>query len=94
VILRENKVITWCLSEYNLGERCEVGIATAEEYRRRGLSTITGLAFIEQARANGIRRIGWHCWTRNEGSVSAARRLNFDLVKELQAYYVAVRPGE
>lgn len=94
MILSETKVVTWCLSEYNLGERCEVGIATAEEYRRRGLSTLTGLAFIAQAQARGIRRIGWHCWTRNEGSVAAARRLNFSLVKDHQAYFVAVRPSE
>ncbi len=44
-LLYEGAVAGWCLSEYNLEERCEVGIATAEPYRMRGLATIQGLFF-------------------------------------------------
>lgn len=71
-IVSPDRIVTWCLSEYNLGERCEVGIATHPEYQGRGLATLTGQAFLLQAWRAGIRRVGWHCWTRNEASGKTA----------------------
>lgn len=91
VILSDTRLAAWCLSEYNLDDRCEVGIATMADYQRMGLATAAGLAFIAQAQAHGIHRIGWHCWTRNEASVATARRLGFTLIKDLRAYFVALR---
>ena len=91
VLVTADKIAGWCLSEYNLADRCEVGIATAEEHRQRGLATLSALTFIEQARAHGIRRIGWHCWTGNEGSVNTAKRLEFRLMKDLRGYFAAVK---
>ena len=35
-LLHENAVAGWCLSEYNLGHRCEVGIAVDQPFRGRG----------------------------------------------------------
>ena len=69
----------WCLSEYNLGDRCEVGIATAPPYQRRGLATAMTRSFLAQAAAHGVRRVGWHCWTRNLGSAATARKAGFSL---------------
>jgi RimJ/RimL family protein N-acetyltransferase len=85
VLLRERAVAGWCLSEYNLGRRCEVGIATAEPLRRRGLATLTGAAFIGQAIAAGVSEIGWHCWADNVASCATAQRLGFALVREYPA---------
>ncbi|RPI92676.1 MAG: GNAT family N-acetyltransferase, partial [Chloroflexi bacterium] len=79
-IVSADRIVTWCLSEYNLGERCEVGIATHPEYRGRGLAAHTGRAFLLQAYAAGFRHIGWHCWTRNEPSGKTA--LKIGLCKE------------
>ena len=73
-------LVTWCLSEYNLGARCEVGIATHPDYRRRGLAAATGLAFLEQARARAVTRVGWHCFADNLGSRASAERLGGKLV--------------
>ena len=55
----------WCLSEYNTGPRCEVGIETLPAYQRRGLGTAMTLALAEQAWAQGFQHIGWHCWADN-----------------------------
>lgn len=90
VVRSDTLIASWCLSEYNLDNRCEVGIATAESLRLQGLATLTATAFIEQARHEGISRIGWHSWTRNEGSVATARKLRFSLVKDLVSYFVSV----
>lgn len=56
--LHHDAVVGWCLSEYNLGHRCEVGIAVDEPFRRRGLATLMGGAFARQALAAGVSEIG------------------------------------
>ena len=77
-----NEVIGWCLSEYNHDERCEVGVATAEAHRRRGLGTAISLALVEMALARGIRQVGWHCWADNLPSAALALRAGFVLDEE------------
>ena len=52
----------WCLSEYNVADRCEVGIGTVEAYRRRGFATAMASALIEHALSQGVFQIGWHCY--------------------------------
>ncbi len=81
------ELIGWALAEYNLGQRCEVGIETAEAYRRQGIATITGGALVEEALKRGITRIGWHCWAGNEGSIATALRLGFEKVEESDIYF-------
>lgn len=83
-----NRVITWCLSEYNLGDRCEIGIATDAAYRKRGLASASGLAFIERAQARGMRRIGWHCWESNIGSWATALKIGCEKVLDYQTYFL------
>jgi GNAT superfamily N-acetyltransferase len=73
----QDEIVSWCLSEYNTGPRCEVGIATVEEYQRRGLGTVTALALVEHALNSGISEVGWHCWTRNTASGALARKAGF-----------------
>jgi GNAT superfamily N-acetyltransferase len=72
----------WCTSEYNTGDRCEVGIGTLEPHQRRGLATAMGSAFVEMAQARGVTRIGWHCWARNQPSVATALKIGYELVRE------------
>lgn len=81
-VTRGAELVAWCLSEYNCGERCEVGIATVEEYQRRGFGTVAGAAFVEEALRRGYRSIGWHCWTRNLPSAALARRIGYTLRTE------------
>ncbi|MFO7539301.1 MAG: GNAT family N-acetyltransferase, partial [Chloroflexota bacterium] len=87
-LLHENEIVGWCLSEYNSGPRCEIGIATAEPFRRRGLATLMARAFIDRALAQGVYDIGWICWAGNRPSVATAEKLGFDLVDERDVYVV------
>jgi RimJ/RimL family protein N-acetyltransferase len=91
VLIHERAVAGWCLSEYNLDGRCEVGIGVQEPFRRRGLATLLGQTFIRQAVPADIREIGWHCWAGNVGSSATAERLGFALVGEYPAFVVKLR---
>lgn len=72
----------WCLSEYNCGDRCEVGIEVVEEYRRQGLGTLLARALCEEAFARrGLRRVGWHCLAANAASGATAQRAGLRLAK-------------
>ena len=81
-IQREDEIVSWCLSEYNTGDRCEVGIATREQYQRRGLGTAAALALVKQALAQGYHRIGWHCWKSNLPSAGLAQKAGFAYVED------------
>jgi len=83
----------WCMSEYNLGDRCEVGIETVEGHRRRGLAALVAGAMFRHAASVGVRRVGWHCWADNAGSVATAERLGLRCVAEFPAFIVDARVG-
>jgi GNAT superfamily N-acetyltransferase len=80
------EIAGWCLSEYNVADCCEVGIATLAPHQRLGLATAAGLAFVALARDRGIRRIGWHCFAANRPSVATALKIGFELHSECTAY--------
>ncbi|HMB24649.1 MAG: GNAT family N-acetyltransferase [Chloroflexota bacterium] len=83
-----NEIAGWCMSEYNVGDRCEIGIATAEKHQRRGIATLITWSFLAEAHRRGYRRVGWDCWTRNVPSVATARKAGFTLVEEYPAVVV------
>ena len=76
-LLHNQEIIAWCMSEYNYGQRCELGIATAERWQRKGLARLTATAVIAHATQQGIDDIGWSCWADNIPSVRTAEALGF-----------------
>lgn len=87
-LLHGDEIVGWCLSEYNSPGRCEVGIATLEPYRCRGLATLTAAALVEQALSRGISQVGWHCWANNVPSVATALKVGFAKVREYPVFFV------
>jgi GNAT superfamily N-acetyltransferase len=75
-------LVGWCLSEYNHGNQCELGIETLEGFQRRGLATATAQATMAYAQSVGMSKIGWHCWKANIPSSSLARKLGFEHVED------------
>jgi len=86
--VHSNEVAGWCMSEYNVGERCEIGIATAEKHQRQGIATLATWSFLAEAHRRGYRRVGWDCWTRNEASAATARKAGFTFIEEYLAVVV------
>lgn len=87
-LIQDDEIVGWCLSEYNSGERCEIGIETVEPYRKRGFATITASALIEYALSKGVSHIGWHCYSDNEPSIATALKVGFQKVREYPVYIV------
>lgn len=85
-----DEVASWCMSEYNHGDRYEIGIATAEKHRRQGLATATADALIKLCLGRGFNHVGWHCWRRNTPSNMTAQRLGFKLVESYPVYFLEV----
>ncbi|MCA9978431.1 MAG: GNAT family N-acetyltransferase, partial [Anaerolineales bacterium] len=84
--IHADKIVGWCLSEYNCGPRCEIGIATDEAHQRKGLATAMATAVIQHALSQGIHQIGWLCWADNTPSSATARKLGFQLIAEMPAF--------
>lgn len=93
-MLHGEEIVGWCLSEYNSEKECEVGIETVEAYRWQGIATLTASALIEHALAQGMTRIGWHCWADNEGSIATAERIGFEKVTDYPVFYVRLKEAE
>jgi RimJ/RimL family protein N-acetyltransferase len=83
-------LVGWCLSEYNYGGRCEVGIEVVEEYRRRGLGTRLAQALCAKAFRRKMERVGWHCLAANKASTATARRAGLRLVRRYEGVVVLV----
>lgn len=86
-LVKADEIVGWCLSEYNTGHRCEVGIATHEDYQRQRLATLLASAFIEQARSKDVARIGWHCNASNAGSAATALKAGFEKVSDYPIFF-------
>jgi GNAT superfamily N-acetyltransferase len=84
----ENQIAGWCLSEYNTGHCCEIGIATLEPHQRKGIATILTKAFLAEAIRRGYQRVGWDCWEKNVASAATARKAGFTFTKREQAMVV------
>lgn len=89
-VLHGNEIASWCMSEYNVDHRFEIGIETHPEYRRRGLATQTAISCINYGIEKGYSTVGWHCWKRNRESNKLALKLGFKLVLEYPAEYLEV----
>lgn len=86
--VHSKEVAGWCMSEYNVRDRCEIGIATDPKHQRKGIATLTTWSFLAEAHRRGYRRVGWDCWTRNLPSVATARKAGFTLIEEYPAVVV------
>lgn len=86
--VHSNEVAGWCMSEYNVGNRCEIGIATSPKHQRKGIATLATCSFLAEAHRRDYTRVGWDCWTRNIASVATARKAGFTLIEEYPAVVV------
>lgn len=81
-ILKEGELACWCITDCIEGEVAEVGIETAEAFRRQGLAAAAVSANCAALFRRGVKRIGWHCFGINTGSIRTAKRNGFELVRD------------
>ncbi|MCX6655297.1 MAG: GNAT family N-acetyltransferase, partial [Candidatus Bathyarchaeota archaeon] len=82
VAVYSGKIVCWCMSEYNIESRCEVGIETTFEHRRTGLARLVAGAMFGYTASVGVKLIGWHCWADNLASAATAEKLYLTRVAE------------
>ncbi len=87
-LLEEDKVVSLCSAVAVGGGEAEIDIFTCEEYRGRGLATLTASAFIEACIECGLTP-AWSCWPYRAGSYALAKKLGFDERPDVPAFYWA-----
>jgi RimJ/RimL family protein N-acetyltransferase len=88
VIIHDDEVVSWSLADCTSGDACEIGIHTAEAFRRRGLATVTAAAAVDYALSNGYVTVGWHCTEDNLGSIGTAEKVGFEKERDYTMYYI------
>ena len=83
-------VVSWSLADCRSGDACEIGIHTGEQYRRRGLATLTAAATVEHALSSGFSTIGWQCSEDNLGSIGTAEKVGFERERDYAMYYAVL----
>ncbi len=91
-VLLENEIVGWCMTEYNTGTRCELGIETAPHVQGKGLATATASATMREAARRGYTEIGWLSAGDNKPSQALARKLGFSLFRADDTYYAFIDP--
>ncbi len=77
VLDADSRLASVCYAAFVGGDEYEVGIMTAEQYRRRGFASAAARGFIDECLSRQARP-GWHCLTENEASCALARKLGFE----------------
>ncbi|MGB1286441.1 MAG: GNAT family N-acetyltransferase, partial [Aggregatilineales bacterium] len=90
--IKDDDLLGWCLSEYNLPERCEIGIEVLEAYQQSNISTALCAAAIEHALSNEIQQIGAHIWAHDTAALMTLQQLT-DTPPQTEAVYVAYFNG-
>ena len=81
-----NEIVSWCLSEYNTPEKCDIEIETIEKYQQQGLATAVAAKFIDHGISAGYNEIGWHTFAFNKPSVKTALKLGFKKKRDYSCY--------
>ena len=81
-LIKDTLIVSQCLTDCVSGNKCEIGIRTDSEYRRRGLATITVAATVEYCLKAHFTHIGWHTGIINSGSIKTAEKEGFKKLKD------------
>lgn len=72
-----NEIVSWSLADCVADGQCEIGIRTAERWRRRGYAALTAVSAAGHALDSGPQTVGWHCDRDNVGSWKTAEKAGF-----------------
>ncbi len=90
-LLDGNEIASACFSVLVSRQRVEIEVFTTENYRRRGLATLTASALIE-ACLQRSKQPNWECFWENEPSIALAGKLGFSSRPDYPVYYWEEQP--
>jgi RimJ/RimL family protein N-acetyltransferase len=88
------EIVSWSVADCTSENRCEIGIHTHPNYRRRGLASLTTAAAVAHALTHGFSEVGWHCDEQNAGSIGTAEKAGFILERKYTARIYMSDAGE
>ncbi|WP_314590780.1 GNAT family N-acetyltransferase [Paenibacillus terrigena] len=80
-------IISWCLTDWVVGDVCEIGIETHGDYRGQGWAHKTAAGALLLAKQHGLTRVGWQCWSNNVGSQRTAQSVGFKLLADFPVLF-------
>jgi RimJ/RimL family protein N-acetyltransferase len=85
--LHDEEIVSWSVADCVSGNACEIGIHTHEDYREKGLATLTAAATVDYCLSNRFKLVGWHCEEYNIPSIKVAEKVGFKLERKYIQYY-------
>ncbi len=92
VAVKDCNIVGWCLTDWVIGNECEIGIETYSEYRRQGYGYKLACGILSIAKRKGMIRTGWQCWADNYGSIATAKSAGFELLSEFPVLFAWAEP--
>lgn len=91
-LIHDESIAGWCVSDYVIGQQCELSVYTDDKYRRKGVATLTAAAAVDHCLANGLTDIVWNCWHHNLASAATAQKVGFEEVLHHHAVHLWLNP--
>jgi RimJ/RimL family protein N-acetyltransferase len=85
---KTTEIVAGCSTGYVVNgkdPRCELGVATDEQYRRNGFATLVSCAMIEEALNRNLKVIV-EIWSINKASLKTHQKLGFDHQTDKKTY--------
>ena len=80
-------IISRCIADCVVKDRCELGVETEDGYRRKGYCTQVVMAALTHCKNNNIKSVGWHCWSNNIPSYKLAQKVGFNEKRTIEVYF-------
>jgi RimJ/RimL family protein N-acetyltransferase len=79
--------IGWCLTDWVVGDECEIGIEINERFQRQGWGHKLAMGTLALAKVRGMMRVGWQCWGDNIGSIRTAQSVGFEIIADFPVFF-------
>ena len=88
IVHKKKLVVSFCHCSYlsNDVSRCELGIFTKEDFRRKGLGKNLVFQMLNHCWGLGIERVGWHTSEENIASIKLAEAVGFKFNRKYPIY--------
>ncbi|MBP1308649.1 GNAT superfamily N-acetyltransferase [Paenibacillus sp. 1182] len=80
-------IVSWCLTDWVVGQECELGIQTVASYQKKGWARKVALGALSLAKQRGIDSVGWQCWSDNIASQRTALSVGFTVLADFPVLF-------
>lgn len=88
VALHGRTCAAWAMIDCIVGNRGEIGLFTAPDFRRQGLALATSAAVLAQGPQQGLTTVHWDVAGHNAGSIRTAEKLGLRYVNTYDQYVI------